>query len=115
MAAVDLAIPSIADFNLTVSRRRAVSDYEMVRQSIWHFANVTMVVVKDSCVALARPAVMNDDIFPAIAGDTRIIDGLSNRRGQVLPANTASAMACTSPFGKGGLRGIFIIRKKLNR
>src|SRR5262245_10726042 len=63
----------------------------MVGQSIGHSANTTVVVVKDAGVTLARPAVVNDDIFPAISGDTRVVYGFSNRRRQVLPMHAASA------------------------
>ena len=50
-----------------------------------------MVVVEDAGVTLARPAVVNDDIFPAIAGNARVIDCFSNRRRQVLPMDGAFA------------------------
>src|SRR6516225_6433561 len=63
----------------------------MVSQSIRHFANMTMVVVEDAGVTLARPAVVNDDIFPAIAGDARVIDCFSNGRREVLPIHAATA------------------------
>ena len=50
-----------------------------------------MVVVENARVTLARPAVVNDDIFPAIAGDARVIDSFSNRRRQVPPMHAAFA------------------------
>ncbi len=80
MASVELANPAISDFDLTVSRRRAISDHEMVSQSIWHFADMPMVVVKDARITLARTAVMNDNVLPAIARHARVIDSPSNCR-----------------------------------
>ena len=91
VASTELAIPPISNFDLAVSRRCTVSDHEMVSQSVWHSANMTMVVVENARVTLARPAVMNDDIFPSIAGNARVIDSFSNRGRQVLPMHAALA------------------------
>src|SRR5262249_44228468 len=57
----------------------------------WHLANFPMVVVEDARITLACTAVMNDNVLPAIARHARIVDGLSNRRCEVLPVNVASA------------------------
>src|SRR6516225_900538 len=87
----ELPIPPISNFDLAVSRRCTVSDHEMVGQSVRHSANMTMVVVEDARVTLARPAVVNDDIFPAIAGDACVINCFSNRWREVLPMHARFA------------------------
>ena len=63
----------------------------MVSQSVWHPADISMVVVEDARITLARTAVMNDDVLPAIARHARIVDSLSHRRCEILPVHVAAA------------------------
>lgn len=91
VASTELAIPPISNFDLAVSRRCTVSDHEMVGQSIGHSADMTMVVIEDAGVTLARPAVVNDNIFPAITADARVINCSSDRGRQVLPMHAVPA------------------------
>ena len=65
VAAVDLAPPTIAHFDLAVAGRSAVSDYEMISETILHVANVAMVIIERRRVALPRAAVVHDDKLPA--------------------------------------------------
>jgi len=77
--------PSVANFDLTIPGRRTVADDKMVGQPVWHFAHVAMIVVKDPSVSLPCSAIVNDDIFPPVAGHSRIVDCLADGRGQVMP------------------------------
>ena len=65
VAAVDLAPPTIAHFDLTVAGRSAVSDYEMIGQTVLHMANVAMVIIENRGVALPGAAVVHNDELPA--------------------------------------------------
>ena len=65
VAATNLAAPAIADFYLAVARRCSISNDEMVRQSIPHSPNLSMIVIESPRVALPRTAVVHDDEFPA--------------------------------------------------
>src|SRR5689334_10354156 len=52
VAAVDLAPPAIAYFDLTVAGRCSVADHEMVCQPILHPANMLVIIIKDARIAL---------------------------------------------------------------
>ncbi len=65
VAAIDLAAPTIAHFNLTVTCRCSVADDEMIGKSISHVADMSMVVIKRARVALSRPAVVHHNHLPA--------------------------------------------------
>lgn len=68
VTAVDLASPSIAHLDFAIAAGSAISNYEMIGQSILHTANASMVIIKHARVALPGTAVMHDDEFPTIAG-----------------------------------------------
>jgi hypothetical protein len=70
----DLAPPAIADFDLPVARRSAVADYEVVCKPVLHPANVTMVVIKRTRIALPRAAIVHDNELPATALHRRTPD-----------------------------------------
>lgn len=91
VAAVNLTIPTVPNFDLTVSGRSAVPDNEVVSQSIRHFADMPMIIVENACVPLTSPAVMDDYVFPPVARDASFVDGLPNCRCQILPVNTRLA------------------------
>ncbi len=63
----------------------------MVGKTVWHPAHIAVVVVEDASVALAGPAVVNDDVFPSVAGDPGVVNRLADRRREVLPADTSAA------------------------
>ena len=67
MAAVDLAPPAIADFDLAITCRRAIANHEMIGETILHSADMPMVVIKNARVSLPCPAVMHDNELPATA------------------------------------------------
>lgn len=74
MSAIDLPAPASSDLDLAIIRRCAVTDDEMVRQSVRHAANVTMIVIENAGVALPRAAVVDDDVLPATTQDASVID-----------------------------------------
>src|ERR1700736_5434016 len=65
VAAIDLAPPTVADFDLAVAGRSPVSDYEMIREPVLHMANVAMVIIESSGIPLPRAAIVHDDKLPA--------------------------------------------------
>ena len=65
MAAAHLPNPAIADLDLAVSRRSAIADHEMIGEPVLHSPDPAMVVVKHLGASLPRPAVVNNDEFPA--------------------------------------------------
>ena len=84
VAAVNLAAPAIADFDLAVARRGPVSDDEMVGQAIPHAPNLAVIIIESSRVALPRAAVVHDDKFPASALDRRSSNRVDSRTGQIM-------------------------------
>ena len=74
VAPINLTAPAIADFDLAVARRSSVSNNEMVRQSIPHSPNLSVIVIESSCVALPRAAVVHDDELPATSLHRRAPD-----------------------------------------
>ena len=66
--------PAIADFDLAVARRSAVSDHEMISQAVSHPADAAMVVIKHAGASLPRPAVVDDHEFPPGPLDWRAPD-----------------------------------------
>ena len=109
VAARHLLHPSIANFDLTIPGRSTVADDKMVGQPIWHFAHVAVVIVKDSSVSLPCSAIMNDDIFPPVAGHPRIVDCLADRRGQVMPPSAVLTDRCHLGLVAGFLNHDFIV------
>ena len=78
MAAINLPAPAIANLDLSVPRRRPVSDHEMVGQSIPHSPHSPVIIIERARVPLSRPAVVHDDKFPARAlhrGPSDRVDG----------------------------------------
>ena len=74
MATVNLTTPSIANLDFTVAGRSAVSDHEVIGQTVLHAANAAMIIVKNTGIALSRAAVMHHDEFPTVARDRRAPD-----------------------------------------
>ena len=90
MSAAELPVPAIADFDLAVFGGCAVADDKMVSEPVWHVADITVVVIKDPGISLSSSAVVDDNVFPPVASDARIIDGRANSRSQVLPGDASS-------------------------
>jgi hypothetical protein len=67
VAAVDLTPPAVAYFNLAVARRSAVADHKMIRKTILHPADASMIIIKSPRVSLPRAAIMHDNELPATA------------------------------------------------
>ncbi len=86
VTAIDLPTPAIAHLDLAVARGSAVTDHEMVGQTVAHSADITVVIVEHAGVALPGAAVVNDDELPALAQHRRPIDLSSNRACQKLVA-----------------------------
>ncbi len=74
MAAVDLAPPAIADFDLAIACRRAIADHEMIGETILHPPDMPVVVIKNARVSLPCPAIVHDDELPATAFHRRTPD-----------------------------------------
>ena len=62
---IDLAPPTIAYFNLTVSGGCSVSDYKMIGKAVLHAPHVPVIVIEDPGVTLASAAVMHHNELPA--------------------------------------------------
>jgi len=78
VAAVDLASPTIAHFDLAITSRCSVADDEMIRKPILHAADMPMVIIKNARVALSRAAVMHDNELPATPFHRRAPDRVDN-------------------------------------
>ena len=91
VSAVELPVPTVADLDLTVPGGGAVADDEVISKAVWHPAHIAVIIVEDTGVALPGPAIMDDDVFPAIACDTGIVNRLADRRREVLPVDTSAA------------------------
>ena len=78
VAAIDLASPAIAYFDLTVAGRSSVADHEMVCQPVLHSANMPVIIIKDARVSLPCTAVMDNDELPTTPFHRRASDGVDN-------------------------------------
>ena len=65
VAAVDLPPPTIANFNFSVARGTAISNDEVVGETILHSAHVPMIIIEHACIALPCATVVHDDELPA--------------------------------------------------
>ena len=86
VAAIDLAPPAIADFDLAVAGGGAVADDEMVGEAVGHAPDIAVVVIEDAGVALPGAAVVHDDEAPALAQDRGAIDLVADRTGKIVVA-----------------------------
>ena len=78
VAAVDLAPPAIAHFNLAVARGSSVADHEMIRKPILHSADMPMIIIKNARVSLPGAAVVHDNKLPATPFYRRAPDGFDD-------------------------------------
>ena len=81
VTAIDLAAPTIAYFNLTVSTGCSVSDHKVIGKPVLHPAHVPVIIVEHPGVALAGAAIMDHDELPATpfhrCASDRVNDGSS--------------------------------------
>jgi hypothetical protein len=78
VAAVDLAPPTIAYFDLTVAGGSSVPDHEMVCESVLHPANMPVIIIKDARVSLPCAAVMDNNELPSAPFHRRASDGFDD-------------------------------------
>ena len=71
----------------------------MICHAVDHSANVAMVVLEGLGVALARAAVVDDDVAPAALGDGRTVNGAAYRGSEVFIAPAASKHARPDTLG----------------
>ena len=76
--AVNLPDPTIANFNLAVPGGGAVTDHKMISKAVLHSPDMPMIIIKDPRVSLSGTAIVDDDIFPSVSRDTRIVDRSSD-------------------------------------
>lgn len=69
-----LPVPTIANFNLAVPGGGAVTDHKMISKAVRHSPDMPMIIIKDPRVSLSSTAIVDDDIFPSVSLDTRIVD-----------------------------------------
>ena len=84
MSAIDLPSPTIADLNLAVASRSAVADDKVIRETIFHPAHASMVIIEHARVALSRAAIVDDDEFPAVAGNWCPSNLFDNRASEIV-------------------------------
>jgi hypothetical protein len=78
MAAVDLATPAIAYFDLPVTCRCSVSDDEVIGQTVLHPADMPMIIIEHARVSLPCAAIVNHDKLPATPLHRRAPDGFDD-------------------------------------
>jgi len=78
MAAIDLAPPAIAHFDLAVACGSSVADHEVVGKTVLHPADMPMIIIENACVALPRSAVVHDNELPAAPFHWRASDGFDD-------------------------------------
>jgi hypothetical protein len=71
---VDLSPPTIADLDFAVASGGAVADHEMVVESVLHSADVPMIVVENTGIALPGAAIVHDNELPAPPHNGRAIN-----------------------------------------
>jgi len=78
MPSIDLASPTIADFDLTITSRCSVADHEMISKAILHAPDMPMVIIENARVALSRAAIMHDNELPATPFHRRAPDSVDD-------------------------------------
>lgn len=78
VTAVDLAAPTIAHFDLTVSGGCSIPDHKMIGETVLHPAHVAMVIIEHARVSLSRTAIMHDNELPTAPFHRRAADRVDN-------------------------------------
>src|SRR5581483_4963507 len=81
MAAIDLPAPAVAHLNLPVSCGGSVANHKMIRQTILHPADVPMIIIEHTRVALPRAAVVDHDEPPPMPFNRCAPDRFDDRTG----------------------------------
>ena len=79
MAAVDLTSPSIPDFDLAIAGGCAVPDNEVIGETVLHAANMLVVIIKHTGIALPRAAIVHDNELPTTPFHRRPPDRFDHR------------------------------------
>ncbi len=90
MTPVDLPTPAIADFDLTITRRCAVPDNEVICEAVLHAANMLMVIIKNTRIALPGAAIVYDNELPATPFHRRAPNRFDDRTCQVTVTDWAT-------------------------
>lgn len=113
VSAIDLPAPAITHFDLAVAGRCPVADNEMIRQPVLHSADMPMVVIKDRGVALARAAIVHDNVLPSPSRHRGAINCSAHGRREITITAAASPLTAaeeSSPKTAGLLITIFFDR-----
>ena len=78
MAAVDLAPPTIAHFDLAITSRCSVADDKVICKAILHPPDMPMVIINHARVSLPRAAIMHDNKLPATPFHWRASDSVDD-------------------------------------
>ena len=79
VAAIDLASPAIADFDLAVTGRCAVADHKMICESVLHATHMLVIIIKHTRIALPRAAIVHDNELPPTPLHRRAPDRVDHR------------------------------------
>lgn len=101
MPAVDLALPPVADLDLTVTGAMAVADDEVVGKPVDHMAYTAMVDVENARVPLPRAAVVDHDVFPAATFHRGPVDGIAQGGTEVGVGFTGSEQPAPEALVRG--------------
>ena len=93
VAAVYLAAPTIAHFDLAVAGRCSITDDEVISEPVLHAANMSMVIIESRGVALSSAAVVDDNVLPASARDRCAIDLIAHGTSEITIPNPGAAPA----------------------
>ena len=83
MAAIDLAAPAVSHFDLAVAGRCPIANDEVISEPILHPPDMSMVIIEDPRVALARATVMNDNKLPTAPLHWRPADLFDDRSREI--------------------------------
>ena len=79
MATVYLAPPAIAHFDLAIAGGCAVPNYEVISEAVLHAPNMLVIIIKDTRIALTRPAVVHNNELPPTPFYRRSPNCIDNR------------------------------------
>lgn len=83
MATVDLAAPAVSHFDLAVAGRSPIANDEVISKPVLHPPDMSMVIIEDSRVALARAAIMDNNKLPTAPLDRRSADLFDDRSREI--------------------------------
>ena len=83
MATVDLTAPAVSHFDLAIAGRCPIANHEVISEPILHSPDMSMIIIEDSRVALARAAIMDNNKLPTAPLDRCSADLFYDRTGKV--------------------------------